>query len=54
MVRVGAWGRRRRIKASDEAKSVVARDEVNYIMHMTCRRQYKKQSAGDGGMPLLN
>jgi hypothetical protein len=40
------------IKASgDQAK---ARDEVNYIMHMTGGRQYKKQSAGDGGMPPLN
>lgn len=52
---VGAvWGGRTRIKPSDEAKSVVARDEVNYIMHMTGGRQCKKQSAGDGGMPLLN
>lgn len=42
------------IKASDEAKSERARDEVNYIMHMTGGRQYKKQSAGDGGMPPLN
>lgn len=40
----GAWG-------EDRAKSVVARDEVNYIMHMTGGRQYKKQSASDGGMP---
>lgn len=43
-----------RIKPSDEAKSVVARDEVNYIMHMTGGRQYKKQSADDEGMPPLN
>ena len=39
---------------SNEAKSVVARDEVNYIMHMTGGRQYKKQLADDGGMPPLN
>lgn len=45
----GAWGGQ-----SDEAKSVVARDEVNYIMHMTGGRQYKKQSTNDGGMPPLN
>lgn len=48
MARLGRGGQ------SDEAKSVVARDEVNYIMHMTGGRQYKKQSTNDGGMPPLN
>jgi len=53
MVRIGDDGMG--IKASDDqARSEGARDEVNYIMHMTGGRQYKKQSAGDGDMPPLN
>lgn len=41
------------IKANDDG-GAKALDKVNYIMHMTGGRQYKKQSAGDGGMPPLN